>query len=114
MSGVELNPEQSALYSMQYEPKHITQVDILGEKNSPGIVAAFAKLPRIGESIYLYRHNGDTDVLEIVDVLHWAIQVMPGQTEFTPDPKRTQFVDATIVCRRSSISEQKRKDEQRR
>lgn len=112
MSAVELTPEQSALYTMQYEPRLITQVDILGEKPSTTIVAAFATLPRIGESIYLYRHNGDTDVLEIVGVTHWAIQVMPGQTEFSPDSKRTQFVDTTLVCRRSSISEEKRKESQ--
>ena len=109
MSAVELTPEQSALYSMQYQPQHITQVEILGEKPLGGLTVAFATLPGIGESIYLYRLDGDTDVLEIVDVQHWAVQVMPGQAEFH-DTKH--FVDATITCRRSSISEQKRKESQ--
>ena len=112
--SVELTPEQSAPYTMQYQPQLITQVEILGEKPLGGLTVAFATLPGIGESIYLYRHGGDTDVLEVVGVEHWAVQVMPGQTEFPSDPKRKYFVDATITCRRSSISEQKRKDEQKR
>ena len=112
MSAVELTPEPSAIHSMQYQPQHITQVDILGEKLANTLVVAFSTLPGIGETIYLYRLTGDTDVLEIVSVTHWAVQVMPGQSEFPPDSKH--FVDATIVCRRSSISEQKRKNEQKR
>jgi hypothetical protein len=109
--SVELTPSQSAAYSLQYQPQHITQVEILGEKHAKSIVAAFSTLPGIGEIIYMYRLTGDTDVLEIVTVTHWAVQIMPGQSEFPPDSKH--FVDATITCRRSSISEQKRKDEQK-
>lgn len=112
--SVELTPEQSARYAMQDQPQHITQIDILGETLATAVITAFATLPRIGESIYLSRLSGDTDVLEIVGITHWAVEVLQGQTEFPQDSKHIPFVDATIVCRRSSISEQKRKDEQRR
>ncbi len=108
MSATELTPEQSALYSQQSEPQHITQVDILGEKGR-SLVVAFSSLPGLGETIYLSRLNGDTDVLDIVGVTHWAVEVMPGQTKFDKD-SLSRFVDATITCSQSSISEQKRKE----
>ena len=104
--SIELTPEQSALHSMQYEPQHITQVEIIGEKPpATGLVAAFATLPGIGEVIYLHRLSDNTDVLEIVGVTHWAVQLEPDQTKFPPNSPH--FVDTTIVCRRSSISEQR-------
>lgn len=108
MSTVEYVPA----YSLQYQPQHITQVEILGEKLASALVVAFATLPGIGETIYLHRLTDDTDVLEVIGVTHWAVQIMPGQSEFPPNSKH--FVDSTITCRRSSISEQKRKDEQKR
>jgi hypothetical protein len=54
--------------------------------------------------------SGNTDVLEIVGVTHWAVQVIPGQARFPSDSPH--FVDTTIVCRRSSISEQKEKEKE--
>lgn len=115
MSATELTPEQSALYSMQYQPRVITQVDILDERPSnAALIAAFSTLPRIGEFIYLTRLNGDTDVLEVTGVTHWAVQVMQGQTEFPSTSKLPPFVDATIVCRQSGLSEQKGKESNQR
>lgn len=79
-------------------------VDEEGPKTAP--LMGLTSLPRAGDTIFVCGKDGDTDVLEVIFVLHYATKVKMNQGEFN---NKSEFVDAELVCKRSSVTQMRQK-----
>lgn len=95
-------------FTQQYKPGKLVQIQFVGEEPE-GIPEQFNlaitdQLPRIGESIIAF-FDDTTVILEVVDVLHWAVSLPPGEVKFPGE----EWVDVQLFCKARSVSWHKEK-----
>ncbi len=89
-------------YLEQHRPMLIASIKI---RNEPAFESgvALAVLPRVGEFILVNDEDSSKCVvLEVVSILHWALKVAPGQTQFKQEKS---LVDAELVCKRRMLKD---------
>lgn len=94
-AAAELSPDELSIYTMQDQPKLVAQIEIRGEQRH--LTTALSRFPHIGESIFVCMKDGTTEVLKVVNIVHWGVEMCIGQTSIGKGDHQ-KFVDACLVC----------------